>query len=272
MLKARILTACVLIPAVFWCLFFASPFVFLIATVTVLMIGAWEWSRLMGLTHLGARLLYFYMICIFQVAALLVYPLWVLSASVLWWVIALMLIIQYPQYKRWNTVLMRGLMGIVVLVPCVVALNVIRSWEYGNQVLLFLLLLIWIADIAAFFVGRRFGVTKLAPNVSPGKSVQGLWGALCATFLFSSLVIYFYDDHINYLNILIFIGLSLLCVLFSVVGDLFESMIKREAGVKDSGTLLPGHGGVLDRIDSLTAAAPFFAASILLIRHFAIFA
>lgn len=267
MLKARFLTACVLVPLVAWLLFFASPFVFLQATIVILLLASWEWSRLIGLTHLGGRLLYAYVVCFFQAIAFVADPMWVFSVSAVWWCIAFCLILFYPRCTEWNSRVVRGVMGGLVLIPCVIALNVIRSWYAGSQMLFFLLLLIWIADIAAYFVGRRFGVTKLAPAVSPGKSVQGLIGALVASFLYVLIFLFVYDSHAERSKLYLFLFLSIACVIFSVVGDLFESMIKREAGVKDSGKLLPGHGGILDRIDSLTAAAPLFALGMMLLRY-----
>lgn len=263
MLKARILTGCVLIPIVFWFLFYASPSAFLYATIVVMLLASWEWSRLMGLTHLGARFLYFYIICMMAAGAFALMlskqGVWIFWASIFWWIFALILIVCYPRYKSWNTVFFRGIMGAFVLIPWVLALNLIRSWHEGTQVLFFVLTLIWLADTAAYFVGRRYGCAKLAPLVSPGKSVQGLLGAVIASLLYAFLVATFFAGSLSFYNKLIFIGLCLITVLFSVAGDLFESMLKREVGVKDSGVLLPGHGGILDRVDSLTAALPIFA-------------
>ncbi len=121
--------------------------------------------------------------------------------------------------------------------------------------MLFLLVLIWIADSGAYFAGRRWGRVKLAPAVSPGKTREGVYGALAGAML-CALALAWMRPEIG--AALVTIPLCLLTCLVSVAGDLFESLIKRQAGVKDSGTLLPGHGGVLDRIDSLTAAAPVF--------------
>ena len=266
MLKARILTACLLIPIVFWLIFFAKPLIFLQATIVILLLASWEWSRLMGLTHLGARLLYFYLICVCQALAFMMNPLWIMWVSAIWWCVAFCLVLVYPRYVFWRSMFIRGLMGALVLIPCVIALNRIRAFDDGNRVLFYLLLLIWLADTAAFFVGRRFGVTKLAPRVSPGKSVQGVIGACVCTLIFSAAIAFFYQHDLLKGQAVWFIGISLITVLFSVLGDLFESMLKREIGVKDSGNLLPGHGGILDRIDSLTAAAPLFLMGLLFLK------
>ena len=128
--------------------------------------------------------------------------------------------------------------------------------ERNPIMLMFLLALIWVADIAAYFIGKRFGKNKLVPELSPGKSHEGLWAALAASLTLAILGAYLFElDK----KVWIYFGcLCLLTALISVVGDLYESLLKRKAGVKDSGRILPGHGGILDRIDSLTAAAPGF--------------
>jgi phosphatidate cytidylyltransferase len=122
--------------------------------------------------------------------------------------------------------------------------------------LLFFFVLIWLADSAAYFSGKKFGRNKLAEQLSPGKTREGLWGALIATFILSLIGVLQFG--LSPISSVYFIMLCLLTALISVVGDLYESLLKRNAGVKDSGFLIPGHGGVLDRIDSLLAAAPGF--------------
>jgi phosphatidate cytidylyltransferase len=117
--------------------------------------------------------------------------------------------------------------------------------------------LVWGADTGAYFVGRAFGKNKLAPKVSPGKTIEGMVGGLLTTSVLIVAVAVYRD--LPLIRMVAFIGLSLFTVLASVLGDLVESMVKRQAGVKDSGNIFPGHGGALDRIDSLTAAAPIFA-------------
>lgn len=138
-------------------------------------------------------------------------------------------------------------------------------WQSSPWWLMYLFLLVWGADSGAYFVGRKFGKRKLAPTVSPNKSVEGLYGGIITTILVMLVVQY------NYLNLtliqqILFLILSLITVFGSVLGDLFESMIKRRAGIKDSGRVLPGHGGVLDRIDSLLVAAPIFATGMYILK------
>jgi len=149
-----------------------------------------------------------------------------------------------------------------VLVPAWASLVVIHGVDpQGPRLLLFLMVLIWVADSFAYFAGRRWGRTKLAPVISPGKTREGVYGALAGAVLCGGGLVWLMPQG----NPLLLILFCLLIVLVSVVGDLFESLMKRQAGVKDSGSLLPGHGGMLDRIDSLTAAAPLFLLGLLLL-------
>lgn len=147
--------------------------------------------------------------------------------------------------------------GLLVLIPAWTGLVWIHQLDRGPYLVLSLLILIWIADSSAYFAGRRWGRHKLAPAVSPGKTREGAYGALAGGLCWGVTLAFWYAPTGG-----LGIGLVLLClvtVLASIIGDLYESLIKRERGLKDSGALLPGHGGILDRIDSLTAAAPVFA-------------
>jgi len=134
--------------------------------------------------------------------------------------------------------------------------------NYGAAMLFYLLSLVWVADIGAYFIGKRFGRNKLAPRISPGKTREGLLGGLASSLLWMGVV---YQFSAGWgLALLPFLLISVVTALASVCGDLFESVLKREAGVKDSSKLLPGHGGVLDRIDGVLSATPVFLSGILL--------
>ncbi len=159
-------------------------------------------------------------------------------------------------------------MGGVILVPAWLSLILIHSGKVGSSLadvsgtslMLFLFFLIWLSDSAAYFSGRKFGNKKLVSNVSPGKSWEGVYGALSASLLFP--IIYAFYTDMNFITTIYFILLALITVSFSILGDLTESMFKRMAKIKDSSNILPGHGGVLDRIDSLTSSAPVFFAGL----------
>lgn len=150
------------------------------------------------------------------------------------------------------------LIGLLILLPAWQGLVLFKQWPEANWLILAVMVLVWGADIGAYFAGRRFGKRKLAPQVSPGKSWEGVFGGLLATLLICVGVAIYRDW--SFVGLLMGLLGTAVVVLISVVGDLTESMFKRQSGVKDSSNLLPGHGGVLDRIDSLTAAIPVFAA------------
>lgn len=187
---------------------------------------------------------------------------WQALAGVVLWLLITLSFFFYRHHGNWPLsvrVLMLAL-GLDLLWICVHGLNYLHA-EYGWPMLLYLFSLVWIADIGAYFSGRRFGRHKLAPGISPGKTWEGVIGGVCANVLWILLIYSIYTD--QPLSLPAFILVSLVAVAISIVGDLMESILKREAGVKDSGKLLPGHGGVLDRIDSVIAAAPVFAAGLL---------
>ena len=169
--------------------------------------------------------------------------------AVIWWVLALLWVILRP---RSATPFAAAVAGLLALVPAGIALMRMRvDVTDGAQWVVFALILVFTADIGAYFGGRHFGRVKLAPQVSPGKTWEGVFGGLLFAGLFALCGSAWFHQ-----PVLAFVPLCLAAVAFSIVGDLTESMLKRFAGLKDSGTLLPGHGGLMDRIDSITAAAP----------------
>ncbi len=255
MLAQRILTALMLIPLVLWGIFAGSDFWFALILGAILILGAWEWAKMVGL-NLIARLAYLALLAVLLYGAQFLPPVVVLSPALIWWSVAVGLVVTYPKYREfWQQSLgVRVFAGVALLIPTFIALIWIRDSGKGAWDLVYLMLLIWGADSAAYFSGRRFGQRKLAPKLSPGKTWEGFIGAqLAALILAIGSVIYF---EFSFWFALI---LAFSVVTISVLGDLFESLAKRESGVKDSGNILPGHGGIMDRIDSLTAAAPLFA-------------
>ncbi|MBW3504162.1 MULTISPECIES: phosphatidate cytidylyltransferase [unclassified Pseudomonas] len=260
MLKQRIITALILLPIAL-CGFFlleGSGFALFIGLVVTL--GAWEWARLAGFEAQSARVLFA------AVVALLLFGLhifpdlapWVLGAAVLWWALATFLVLTFPQSAvHWSSIATKLVIGLLILLPAWQGLVLIKAMPLGNWLIMAVMVLVWGADIGAYFSGRKFGKRKLAPKVSPGKSWEGVFGGLLLSLLITAAVGIVRDWSASQMFAAL-VGAALI-VLISVVGDLTESMFKRQAGVKDSSNLLPGHGGVLDRIDSLTAAIPVFA-------------
>jgi phosphatidate cytidylyltransferase len=233
-----------------------------IVVTALVLTGAWEWSAFLRPTVSIARAGYVALIALLLLGAryLAADPdvrHLILVAALLWWVVALGWIIFAPRsVAPWSA----GLAGVLALVPAWVALVWLRYLPNGQYWVLFTLLLVWGADVGAYFAGHRFGHTRLAPAVSPGKTWEGVIGG----FALSAIVAVAGSAWFA-LPLYAFVPLCLAAVGFSIVGDLTESLLKRFAGVKDSGTLFPGHGGVMDRIDSVTGAAPvlFFGLTIL---------
>ncbi|VFP78571.1 Phosphatidate cytidylyltransferase [Candidatus Erwinia haradaeae] len=282
MLQLRLITSCILIPIVisglFWCSL--SWFAFIMMTISIL--AAWEWTALSGLVsckkRLGMTILFGLIILIYTLSE--VYKLtWmlhgfnyvnVLQISCFWWIIAIFLVLFYPISSLfWRTSCsLRLIFGLLTLLPFFVSMLVLRQYNYlldrhsGSWLILYLMCLIWGMDSGAYLSGKRFGKNKLSPRVSEGKTWEGLLGGLLTSSFMFYFVYLFEPLKISFVSLCV---CSLLSVLISVFGDLTESMFKREAGIKDSSNLIPGHGGVLDRIDSLTAAAPVFASLQLLL-------
>jgi len=241
-------------------LFALEPRWTVLAFGVVLTLGAWEWARFGGLNRAPARFAYTCAIALllrlfWQWTGDPLHLLVVLGIACGWWAIAFLWLLLAPERnQRWLTLAC----GVPVLVPTFVSLARLtianHGFAPGPAIVLWLVLLVISADIGAYFAGRRFGRRKLAPRVSPGKTWEGVVGGLCAVALTAlSGALYFG------LPALACVAFGCVVGIFSVVGDLTESMFKRSAGLKDSGALLPGHGGLLDRIDSVTAAAPIYA-------------
>jgi len=174
----------------------------------------------------------------------------------------------YPRKTElWSPIAVTGLIGVLLFLPAWWGLVVLHRQEGGAWWLLYALLLVWGADTGAYFAGRAFGKRKLAPDVSPGKTIEGLIGGLALTLIISIWVA-LKSPVLQNVGLMGFLMVSMVSVIGSVYGDLAESMFKRHRGIKDSSQILPGHGGVLDRIDSITAAIPLFAGGMLLLGAF----
>ena len=263
MLKSRIITAVILL-LMLLAVLFALPAGWWAAVVLLMVMqGVFEWSRLARLTRAQTfiyatfTLLLMLSLILFQIPHIGIY-----AVSALLWMIAV------PAWmatglKIENRLLM-GIVGWAVLLPTGLAMLDLRA--ASPWLLLLAMSLVWVADIGAYFSGRRFGRHKLAPSISPGKTWEGVAGAMLCTSIYALIIWYAMGSRLPVPSMLVVLPAVLAWVALSVIGDLFESMIKRQAGVKDSGSLLPGHGGLLDRIDALTSTLPL-AAMALLIRQ-----
>ncbi len=266
MLKQRVITALILAPLMIWGIIALETEWLGWVLGAFIAIGGWEWGRFIGFTDPIKRSMYALLVVAvlggfsMTISDSDTVALFVILLACAWWFVGALMVFRF----RGETGLAAGdrihgfVAGVLILVATWAALTQIHaSSEKGPFLMLFLMMLIWAADIGAYFAGRRFGQRKLAPSVSPGKTIEGVVGGVFASSIVAIIGVFLFS--IPVADALWFIPLCLIVVVFSVMGDLLESLFKRRVGVKDSGSIFPGHGGVMDRIDSLTAAAPIFA-------------
>ncbi|MFO1317605.1 MAG: phosphatidate cytidylyltransferase [Burkholderiales bacterium] len=271
MLRTRILTALVLVPLVLAALFLLPPRAWGVVTLAVIGVAAYEWARLTGFAPpqwaavVGGALVIG--------AALLFSPVagfargwpgaWVGAvcgaAALFWLLLAPAWVLRHWPTQRRLPMLATGWIVLVGAWMALVELQARAPW-----LVLAAMAIVWIADTAAYFAGRAFGRRKLAPQVSPGKTWEGVYGAWVAVAVYALALVPWagvagFRLPVTAVTIVAWVAFVLVVASVSVVGDLFESLLKRHAGVKDSGALLPGHGGVLDRTDALLAAMPLVA-------------
>jgi len=261
MLLQRVLTAIPLAAGIIWIILFQPGHVFFWLTMVITALAAYEWARLAGLNTAG-QVIYLLLMCAIpwvivnhasQLAPYYVY------AGVVWWlIVSLYLFKKHPKQVSKKVSQQKLLSGMLVIPAAVLAMNAVHSQHHGPEWLLYGLMLVWVADIGAYFSGKRFGKNKLAPAISPGKTREGLYGAVAAVCIYTVVAAYYFG--LDMTGTVYLLLLAVVLTLVSVAGDLYESVLKREHGVKDSGAILPGHGGILDRIDSVLAAMPVFMA------------
>lgn len=274
MLKSRVITAVVLLLLLLAALFLLPPAAWAFLVGVMVMQGTSEWTRLSGLSGRNASI--YWVLTLLMLLGMLgldavttpaqqnythlaVY----LVSALLWLMVVPTLLLTGWRIKQ---PLPLALTGWAVLLPTGLAMLDLRAAEPSPWMLLFVMCLVWVADIAAYFAGRRFGKNKLAPDISPGKTWEGVAGAIFGVSVYVVMVWGFSP----YFSSRLILGPLLFAawwwVILAVMGDLFESAVKRQAGAKDSGALLPGHGGLLDRIDALTSTLPLAALAMLFQR------
>ncbi|BDM65318.1 phosphatidate cytidylyltransferase [Shewanella sp. NFH-SH190041] len=276
MLKQRIITALLLIPFVLGGIFYLPASYFAWALVPIFLIAAKEWGRMIEPACNVTQWSFTFTMGLLLVALNLIVPadkVWlagvlnpvyqgVIGLGGLWWLISVFLVVGFPKSSQFwqSSPMLKSMFGQLTLAPCFAALITLKSLSsvahpfYGGALVFLVFLVVWAADSGAYFFGRSLGRRKLMPRVSPGKTLEGLLGGLLTTMIVVALVMYLSPEQ----ELPLVIAVTLLTAIASAVGDLSESMFKRSANIKDSGNILPGHGGVLDRIDSLTAALPVF--------------
>jgi phosphatidate cytidylyltransferase len=267
MLKSRIATALVIAPTALAAVFFLPPQAFALFMALIVLMAAWEWTSMMRIVSRSQRTVYILSVLFAIVVAQKALPYYdnvIFAVASLWWLVATVLVVLYPRAcALWCGRVSKGVVGFLVLVPTWAAMVYIRELDQGPWLIVYMFLIVWGADTGAYFAGKQFGKRKLMPRVSPAKSWAGIAGA-SVTVLLVSMMIQPYLNFSQNLSFGIYI-LALVLLFVSVIGDLTESMFKRQCGIKDSGSILPGHGGIMDRIDSLTAAAPVFALCLIVL-------
>ena len=274
-MKQRIITALILAPLVILGIFELSLATFILSLFVITLLGYWEWTQFV---ESKSRYLALVPTVAISVASFALIPFdafslnhlssahfAVLAIGSVWWVIASGLAVTYPKSTpAWQgSSLLRHCFGILTLLPFFWSVVILRANGidqdpyHGAKLVMFVCLLVWAADSGAYFAGKSFGKRKMAPAVSPNKTIEGLIGGIITALIVAWTFAGLFD--IQFTSPIQMIAITLITVVISVLGDLVESMFKRVSGIKDSSNLIPGHGGILDRIDSLTAAFPVFA-------------
>lgn len=275
MLRQRVITGLVMAGLFLGSVVFLPPLILALVFAVLVALGGWEWARLAGWNSVFARAL-FTLALAAVLLALYVYaglgsqpsqaevqPL--LGLACLWWSIALLWVKSYPASAvLWNGRIMRSMMGLLILSTSWLAAVYLLTFPRGGLLLVAMVVVVTATDIGAYFTGTSFGRHKLVVRVSPAKTWEGFWGGMGCALLLALLLWWAIPAQMAHVSLAAVIAVVLATALASVVGDLTVSMIKRESGVKDSGGLLPGHGGLLDRLDSLCGAAPVFTLGLLL--------
>ncbi len=268
MLKARVLTVIIVLPLFLSALFYLQDIFWLALLLILTVIGAREWSKLaqfsvkntivfMLLTVIiGSELLFLLRESI-QVNAYSTHVIWVYILSVIFWIVGVPIYLK--KYYTITNPFLWMLTGWIVLLPTCLALYQLRF--ISPLLLLGFMATLWISDTAAYFTGRALGKHKLAQTISPNKTWEGVIGAMIAVLVYGLVWSFSVTDESV---VLALVPLLIVMAILGIVGDLYESMLKRQANLKDSGNILPGHGGILDRIDALTSSLPLAAAALLI--------
>jgi phosphatidate cytidylyltransferase len=283
-LKQRVITAVLLLLGLIAATTQLSAFAFSLFISCIILIAAWEWTGLIGLDERNAKISYLLSIAAMLAACYFLLDIspdaqsidslrvsLVLILGLLFWLISLFFLFGYPaNNKLWNEESKIALMGVLVLVPTFVGIVTLKYLLPSGYLVLALVILVAAVDVGAYFAGLNFGSRKLAVELSPKKSWEGVWGGMLLSLLVAAGFIWLLHNYLFPLaeiDVILMLLLSFGITFFSVVGDLIESMLKRNCGVKDSGSVLPGHGGILDRVDGLVAATPLFVLVMMLIMN-----
>ncbi len=276
MLKQRVITALALIFVFGAVTILLPPFWFSLLICAIILCAGWEWTRFAGLRGTVVRLGFLsplaaaagWLFALLGIAPSAESPhlgwtAWILAAALPFWLAVLLVLVGYPDNRdRWRGGYVVGAIGLLALLPSLVGVVYLKYLAPAGYLVLALVVLVAAVDIGAYFAGRRFGRRQLAPAISPKKTWEGVWGggALCAALAAAMIALLHYGPHpLSGTEVVLLAALALVTAALCVIGDLLESMLKRNCDAKDSGSMLPGHGGLLDRVDGLLAATPAFA-------------
>ena len=265
MLKHRIITTFIMIALLLLFLFYATKPIYLIGLSGLLILVALEWYDLMHWQDRKWKWTYAVILLVGFFLSLLINSVYVFIVSVILWLGALYLLWQFTRKKNyfWSHTFAQACFGILIFIFFAHAMWYLLASADGAIWTLVFIAIIASFDSGAYFAGTYFGKRKLVAAISPGKTLEGVWGGLCVTLIIVIIISFILS--LNFRQTLGLVGIAGLSALLSLVGDLFESAMKRQRGVKDSGKLLPGHGGILDRIDSHIAAAPLFCLGLIVL-------
>ncbi|ASQ46929.1 phosphatidate cytidylyltransferase [Legionella clemsonensis] len=254
MFRQRLITTLILVPLVLLALYYATNWIFASMMALLLLGCAFEWLQLIPLKHVVLKLAFIAIVLILAWASQFEFNRWLFAGLVLWLFI-LIAVIYFPASQAiWGYPWVVTLAGLLVLPLFAQSMVKIHAQPQGKALILYLLVLIWAADIGAYLAGKQWGRHKLIPAVSPGKTIEGSLAGFLLSLLMAVIAYFYFQPQ----RLLIWFGIAAATALVSILGDLFISLLKRRAKLKDTGHLLPGHGGVLDRLDSLIAASPLF--------------
>lgn len=282
MLKQRVITAIILLLALTIVATQLPSFYFAIVISLLILIASWEWTGFIGLSRQSTKITYLLTVAFMLLGLFFLLGVTpnaveideirvavILALGLLFWLLSVFVLTGYPQNSRqWNDESKIASMGLFALAPAWTGIVTLKYLLPSGYLVLALVVLIAAVDVGAYFAGKSFGSRKLAPNLSPKKTWEGVWGGMVACLLVSAGLAWCMHNYMIKLSIMqmaFLICLSAVLTFFSVVGDLVESMLKRNQNLKDSGALLPGHGGILDRVDGLIAAIPVFVLTMMLI-------
>lgn len=265
MFKQRLLTTLILVPLVLLAIYYASPWLLGGIMLLITAFLGWEWLQLIPLKHVVGK-------CLFIVALfVLIWPAsywlnyWIV-VDLMFWVMILFAVLTFPASQAlWGHRAVVGFACLLLLPPIAGAISAVYQQNQGRDLIVYLLCLIWATDIGAYLAGKQWGRYKLIPNVSPGKTIEGATGGVFLAIVIAGMgYIYFEPAHV-----FVWFVVAIVTSLISMLGDLFISMLKRRSGLKDTGQIFPGHGGVLDRLDSLIAALPlfYFTSTLIFMGH-----